>query len=280
MRIAIAGGSGFIGRHLAAALTGRGDGVVQISLRDPVEAAQKAAPCDAIVNLAGEPIAQRWNAEVKRRIMESRSALPARFLSELRSRGCAARTFVSASAIGYYGTSETGTFTEENGPGTDFLAGACVAWEQSAQYASTMGMRVAIVRTGIALGSDGGALAMLLPIFKSGAGGRVGSGKQWFSWVHIDDVVALYLLAIDRLEGAINATAPEPVRNRDFTQMLAHALHRPAALPVPAFVVKAALGEGAVTVLEGQRVLPERALRQGYTFRFTQLEPALQDLLS
>lgn len=280
MRIAIAGASGFIGRHLVAALTGRGDSVVQISLRDPAQAAGKAAPCDAIVNLAGEPIAQRWTAEVKRRVIESRSALPAKFLGELRAMRYAAVTYVSASAVGYYGTSETQTFTEQSSPGNDALASICVAWEQSAQYASTMGMRVAIVRTGVALGNDGGALATLLPIFKAGAGGRVGSGKQWISWVHIDDAVALYLLAIDGLEGPINATAPAPVRNQEFSQMLARALGRPAALPVPAFVLKAALGEGARTVLEGQRVLPERALREGYTFRFPQLEPALQDLLS
>jgi len=213
-------------------------------------------------------------------VLESRSSLPAKFLGELATQHLQPKVYVSASAVGYYGTSLGATFTEDSGPGSDFLAGVCVAWEQAANYASNLGMRVAIVRTGLVLGTDGGALARLIPLFRAGTGGRVGSGKQWYSWIHIDDAVAIYLLAIERIDGPINATAPNPVQNETFVQDLARVLHRPSALPVPGFVVKAALGEGAVMVLEGQRVLPQRALNEGYTFKFPDLHAALTNLLA
>jgi uncharacterized protein (TIGR01777 family) len=279
VRVAVLGASGFIGKHLAAALRARGDDVVALSLRDPHAAARAAADCDAAVNLAGESLAQRWSAGVKRRIVESRADLPARFLDALGRLEAKPKTYVSASAIGYYGTSETATFTEESPPGNDFLAQVCVAWEHTAQKACALGMRVAKVRAGLVLGTDGGALAKLLPLFKAGTGGRAGSGNQWYSWIHIDDAVAVYMLAIDRVEGTLNATAPNPVRNQEFTQVLANVLHRPAALPAPAFMIKVALGEGAVLVLEGQRVLPERAMREGYRFKYETLEPALGNLI-
>jgi uncharacterized protein (TIGR01777 family) len=280
LRVAVLGASGFIGRHLSAALHARGDEVVALSLREPRKAAQGVAACDAVVNLAGESLGQRWNADVKRRIMESRSLLPAQFFDELAAVNPKPAIYVCASAIGYYGTSESATFTENNGPGNDFLAQVCVAWESTGQRAKEFGARVAMVRSGLVLGSDGGALAKLLPIFKAGTGGRVGSGKQWYSWIHIDDAVGIYLLALDRLEGALNATAPNPVQNEQFTHALAEILNRPAALPAPAFMVKVALGEGATIVLEGQRVLPQRALLEGYTFKYPTLDVALRNLLS
>lgn len=278
MRVAVLGASGFIGKHLCKALRARGDEVIEASLREPRQAARAAAGADIIVNLAGETLGQRWNADVKRRIMESRSSLPSTFLDELASQPKPI-AYITASAVGYYGASETAAFTESSPPGNDFLAQVCRAWEQTAQRAAQYGMRVAAVRAGLVLGTDGGALAKLLPLFKAGTGGRVGSGKQWYSWIHIDDAIGIYLLAIDRLEGAVNATAPNPERNEQFTESLANVLHRPAAIPAPPFMLKLALGEGASLVLEGQRVLPERALREGYTFKYPTLDAALANLI-
>ena len=258
MKVLILGASGFIGGALTAALRARGDEVLTATLRDPSAAAAFAQSCDAVVNLAGEPIAQRWNYVVKQRIEASRVEVPRRFIEALARQSRRPQTYVSASAIGYYGTSETATFVEESTPGDGFLARVCVVWEREAQRAAGLGMRVACVRTGIALATGGGALAKMLPPFRAGAGGRIGNGRQWFSWIHIDDLVGIYIMAIDRAEGPLNATAPHPVTNSDFTKALAAALHRPALLPVPAFALRAILGEGAEALLHGQRVLPER----------------------
>lgn len=279
MNVCILGGSGFIGTHLAAALRERGDDVTIAALRDPQEAAQQAASCDAIVNLAGEPIAQRWNVFVKQRIMQSRVEAPRSFLEALAGREHRARTYVSASAIGYYGTSETETFVEDNRPGGDFLARVCVGWEREAARARDLGMRVAVVRTGVALGADGGALAKILPPFRLGLGGIVGTGRQWLSWIHIRDLVGIYLQAIDGAEGPLNATAPNPVTNAELTRALGVALHRPTVLPAPTIALRVMLGEGAQILLAGQRVLPKRAQELGYGFRFERLEAALANLL-
>jgi uncharacterized protein (TIGR01777 family) len=279
MKVLVFGGSGFIGSRLIPALRRRGADVVCASLRDPAAAAAAAAGCDAIVNLAGESISQRWSTDVKRRIEESRIDAPRRFLDALAklSRSCAA--YVSASAVGYYGTSETETFVEESPPGNDFLARVCVGWEREANRAADLGMRVAIVRTGVALCADGGALAKILPPFRLGAGGIVGTGQQWFSWVHVDDLVGVYLTALDGASGPLNASAPNPVTNATFTAELASALHRPALLPVPTFVLRAMLGEGAEMLLDGQRVLPRRTQELGYAFKYPQLKDALANLL-
>ncbi|HEY6325460.1 MAG TPA: TIGR01777 family oxidoreductase [Candidatus Cybelea sp.] len=280
MNVLLIGGSGFIGRHLAAALRERGDAVTIASLRDPAEAARAAAACDAVVNLAGEPLAQRWSAALKRRIKESRVDSPRRFLELVARDSRRAGVYVSASAIGYYGTSETATFDEDSPPGDDFLARVCVGWECEARRAADLGMRVAIVRTGVALGADGGALSKILPPFRAGAGGRVGSGRQWLSWVHIDDLVGIYVMALRReIEGVVNACAPNPVTNSEFTADLGAALHRPAALPVPTIALRALLGEGADILLKGQRVLPRRTELLGYRFRFPELTAALANLL-
>jgi uncharacterized protein (TIGR01777 family) len=275
MRVTVIGASGFIGRHLTSALRGRGDEVVGASLRNVDAAIQACEGAEAIVQLAGAAVITRWTARAKDEIRRSRvdatRALVER-LAQLRTRPA---VYVSASAVGYYGASETATFTESSPPGNDFLAEVCVDWEREASRAGELGMRVACIRTGIVLGPDGGALARLLPIFKAGLGGIVGNGRQWSSWIHIDDVVRIYLLAIDRAEGALNATAPDPVRNVDFTWALASALHRPAFLPVPAFALHAIFGEGASILTTGQRVLPERTLSLGYAFAFPQIAPAL-----
>lgn len=279
MRVGVSGASGFIGRHLCAALRARGDEIVETSMRDPREAAAKASGCGAFVNLSGESLAQRWNERVKAQILNSRTQAPLEFFQALSALERRPAIYVSASAIGYYGTSETATFTEEDAPGDDFLARVCVQWEDVAQRGARLGMRVACVRAGLVLSADGGAMEKLLPVFKSGAGGRVGSGRQWYSWIHVDDAVGIYLLALDRIEGAINATAPNPMRNAEFTGVLARALGKPSALPAPAFMLKLLLGEGAALVLEGQRVLPARAQAEGYAFEFPALDGALADLL-
>jgi len=280
MRIAVFGASGFIGSHLVAALQARGDEVRTASMREPHAAAAAAGGMDAVVNLAGEPIAQRWSSDVKHRIRESRTTTPAKFFEALAHIDPKPQTYISASAIGYYGTSEEGTFTESSPPGMDFLAQVCVELENVAQRGRDYGMRVACVRSGLALGRDGGVFAKILPIFKTGTGGRLGTGKQWYSWIHIDDLVGIYLLAIDRLDGAINGTAPNPVRNNEFTETLGKTLHRPAALPVPSFALKMMLGEGAEMALQGQRVLPERAQAEGFTFKYPTLDAAFANLVS
>jgi uncharacterized protein (TIGR01777 family) len=280
MRVGVSGAGGFIGRHLCAALRARGDDVVETSMRNPTDAAQKASQCDAFVNLSGETLAQRWNDRVKADILNSRTQAPRRFFEALASLQAHPHTYVSASAVGYYGTSETATFTEGDPPGSDFLARVCVEWERVAQIGTHFDMRVACVRTGLVLSADGGALQRLLPMFKAGTGGRAGSGRQWYSWIHIEDAVGIYLLALDRIEGPINATAPNPVRNAEFANVLARALGRPSAVPAPAFAIKLMLGEGATVVLDGQRVLPARAQAEGYAFVFPELERALANVLA
>ncbi|MGB8149980.1 MAG: TIGR01777 family oxidoreductase [Candidatus Cybelea sp.] len=275
MRVTVIGASGFIGRHLSAGLRGRGDEVVEASLRNVEAAAQACEGSDAIVQLAGAPVITRWSAGAKDEIRRSRVDATRALVDALSQLGARPTVYVNASAVGYYGASETATFTESSPPGDDFLAQVCVEWEHEASRAAEFGMRVACIRTGIVLGRDGGALARLLPIFKAGLGGIIGNGRQWSSWIHIDDVVGIYLLAIDRPEGALNATAPEPVRNVDLTWALASALHRPAFLPAPAFALHLMFGEGASVLTTGQRVLPERALSLGYEFAYPQIAPAL-----
>lgn len=279
MQILILGTSGFVGKHLSAALRRRGDEIVEASLRDPEAAATAAQACDGIVNVAGEPLGQRWNAAVKRRIEESRVELPRRFLEALAQRSKRCSFYVSASAVGYYGTSETETFVENSPPGDDFLAGVCTGWEREARRAADLGMRVAIVRSGLALGNDGGALPRMLAPFRAGMGGVVGSGRQWVSWIHIDDLVGIYLMAIDRIDDVVNASAPHPVTNATFTQTVGAALHRPTKLTVPTFALRAMLGEGADVLLYGQRVVPQRLLQLGYEFEFPELKDALANLL-
>jgi uncharacterized protein (TIGR01777 family) len=279
MNVTVLGGSGFIGSALVAALRRRGDSVRTASLRDPARAAEASEGSDVVVNLAGSPVAERWTEERKREIARSRSDLPAAYLGQLERLARRPAAYVSASAIGYYGTSRTATFTESSPPGDDFLARVCVAWEAQALRARDLGLRAAIVRTGLVLGTGGGALAKLLPLFRSGLGGPVASGEQWCSWIHLDDQIGIYLLAIDGYAGTLNATAPNPVTNRDFTRALAAAVHRPALLPAPEFALKLAFGEGAYVVTEGQRVLPEAALAAGYRFRYPEIAGACANLV-
>lgn len=280
MKIGIAGASGLVGTHLTAALQSRGDTVVTASLRDPAGAAAALAECDAVVNLAGEPIAQRWTPAAKARMRSSRVDAPHAFIDALSALPRRPQAYISASATGYYASSETATYNESSTPGTDFLGELCVAWEREANRAAEIGMRVAIVRTGIALATGGGALAKMLPPFRLGLGGIIGNGRQWLSWIHIDDLVGIYLHAIDGAHGVFNATAPKAVTNAEFTHALGAVLHRPTLFPVPTIALRLMLGEGADVLLTGQRVVPERTLAEGYRFAYAELEPALRSLLA
>ena len=280
MRVTVLGASGFIGQRLVAALRARGDVVVELSLRDPEAAAAASAGSDVVVNLAGAPISVRWTPAVKEALKSTRVDLPRRYLAALAGGAERPKAYVSASAVGYYGTSRSATFVETSPPGDDFLAGVCIAWEAEADTAATLGMRVTKLRTGLVLGSEGGALAMLFPVFRLGLGGPVGDGGQWYSWIHADDAVGIILHAIDGVDGVLNAVAPKPVTNRDFSRALGQVVHRPAFLPTPAFATRLMLGEGAIIVNEGQRVLPQRTLASGYIFRHPDLAEALSSLLA
>ncbi len=280
MRVTILGSSGFIGRHLTAALQARGDEVIGVSLRDPAQAAAASDGSDAVINLAGAPVAERWTPAHKRDIERSRVEVPRAYLAALERVHRKPAQYISASAIGYYGTSRTATFIESSPPGSDFLARVCIGWEAEAARARDLGLRVALVRTGLVLGADGGALAKLLPLFKIGVGGVVASGEQWYSWIHIDDQVGIYLHALDGVDGVLNATAPNPVINRTFTTALGAAVHRPTFLPTPAIALSLVLGEGAVVVTEGQRVLPQATLAGGYQFRYPSIDEALTAIVA
>ena len=279
MRVTILGASGFIGQHLSAALRARGDEVVEASVRDPARAAAATDGSDVVVNLAGAPVAVRWTAASKAAMWSSRVDATRAYLDALARVERRPRAYVAGSAVGYYGTSRTATFTESSPPGDDFLGRLCVAWESAADSAAALGMRVAKLRTGLVLGLGGGVLGKLLPIFRLGAGGPIASGKQWNSWIHMDDEVGIALHAIDGAGGVLNATAPEPVTNADFSSALGRAVHRPAIVPVPAFAATLMLGEGAGTITDGQRVLPERTVATGYAFRHPDLDEALRSLL-
>jgi hypothetical protein len=281
MRVTILGATGFIGRHLGAALRARGDDVVEASLRDPAKAAEASAGSEVVVNLAGSPVAVRWTETSKRAMTTSRVDLPHAYLDALASVEGRPKAYVGGSAIGYYGCRRTDVpFEESSPPGDDFLARLCVAWEAEADRAGTLGMRVAKIRTGLVLGRDGGVLDKLLPLFRLGLGGVVASGGQWYSWIHVDDEVGVLLHAIDGAEGVLNATAPNPVTNRDFTHALGRAVHRPTIFPVPAFAAALMLGEGGTVLTEGQRVVPRRTVESGYVFRHQALDEALQSLMA
>ncbi|HEY4440739.1 MAG TPA: TIGR01777 family oxidoreductase [Candidatus Elarobacter sp.] len=275
----ILGATGFVGRHLGAALRARGDEVTGASLRDPQTAARASAGCDAIVNLAGSPIAVRWTDKREDAMWTSRVDAPRAYLAALANEERRPATYVSASAVGYYGISRTETFTEESPPGVDFLARLCAAWEAEADTAATLGMRTAKIRTGLVLAPDGGVLARLLPPFRLGLGGAVASGEQWYSWIHLADHLGIILHALNGAGGVLNSTAPNPVRNREFTRALGAALRRPTLFPVPAVAASLLLGEGAYVITEGQRVLPGATEASGYRFRHPELTAALRDLL-
>lgn len=287
MHVVVSGGTGFIGKHLVKHLLGRGHSVSVIS-RDPQRVAGmfdgKAAGCtletlppnfEGVINLAGATLDKRWTAARKREILDSRVEVTRTLSEAAAARG--ARAFVSGSAIGYYGERGDEPCTEETAPGSDFLADVCVKWEQAAQRDD---LRVALVRTGLVVHRSGGALAVMLPLFRWLLGGRLGNGRQYWSWVHVDDIVALFTFALENdVSGPLNGAAPNPVTNREFTRALAKAVHRPVSLPVPSFSLRLLYGEMADMLLHGQKVLPERTTSLGFEFKYTQLDNALHAAL-
>ncbi|HEV2975676.1 MAG TPA: TIGR01777 family oxidoreductase [Solirubrobacteraceae bacterium] len=304
-RVTVTGATGLIGVALIEALQRRGAEVTILSrdagrarkrLRDaglqPVEAFDwnllaEPAPKealdgrDAIVHLAGENVAQRWSADAKRSIRESRVTGTRNLLA-----GCAQarrrpRALISSSAIGYYGAHGEEPLDEDAPPGASFLAEVCVEWEAEATKATELGARVVLVRTGVVLHKDGGALAKMLPPFRLGVGGPVAGGRQFISWIHRADVTGMYVAALEdeRWSGPVNATAPDPVSNADFSQTLGRVLHRPALLPVPGAALRLLYGEMAEIVTDGARVLPAKPLVLGYEFAHPRLEQALSSAL-
>lgn len=289
------GAGGLIGRALGAALMERGDGVLTLTRGgasdihgaqdvrwDPAEGplpSDALDGVDAVVNLAGTPISgPRWSEQRKADIRESRLRTT-RLIVDALARDGAPRVLVSGSAVGYYGPSED-EVDETAPPGGDFLAGVALDWEREAARAHEFGVRVVVVRTGIVLSLDGGALPQIARPVKAFAGGPIGGGRQWVPWIHIDDEVGIILHALDHpdVNGALNGAAPDIVRQREFVRALGHALGRPSSIPTPAAVVRLALGEQAILVLEGQRAVPRATLSSGYAFRHPELGPALADL--
>ena len=275
MNIAITGASGFVGRHVAERL--RQHSIRAVSTRTGVSA-RDFAGCDAVIHLAGEPVAQRWTPQVRERIRTSRVDGTRAVVEAMRRDP--PKVLLSASAIGYYGSRGDEILNESAKPGDDFLARTCLAWEREAFAAEQFGVRVAALRISLALGRDGGALQKMLLPFRLGAGGRLGAGTQWMSWIHVDDLAEMFAFALENdVRGVWNAASPNPVTNARFTRELGGALHRPAILPVPAFALKILFGEMAGVILGSQRAVPEAALHAGFSFRFADLSAALRDLV-
>jgi len=277
MIIVVTGASGFIGRRLTERLRAEGHTVREISLRRP---APVVPICHAVVHLAGEPVAQRWTRSARDRILKSRVEGTKSLVKALSEHP--PPVLISASAIGYYGSRGDEILTETSKPGGDFLAQVVIGWEREARSAEQFGVRGVPLRFGAVLGRGGGALKKILLPFRLGLGGRLGSGQQWMSWIHLDDLIALIGFAIESAQctGAMNAVAPHPVTNAEFTHDLARALHRPAIFPVPEFALKLLYGEMSQVILGSQRVVPEVALQAGFEFRFPQLGPALRHVVA
>jgi uncharacterized protein (TIGR01777 family) len=306
MKVAITGATGFVGSRLVEKLNSQGDRVlvftrdakrghrvfpasafpnVEIVAYTPKVAGgwqANISGCDAVVNLAGAPIAdERWTPQRKKEILESRQLVTQNLVEAIQQADEKPGVLVNASAVGYYGTSETATFDENSPPGNDFLADVCKIWETEAQKVEEAGVRLAIIRFGIVLG-DGGAIAKMITPFRLFTGGPLGSGKQWFSWIHRDDLVNFILEAIKRedIAGIYNGTAPNPVRMNELCDKLGEVMNRPSWLPVPDFALQALLGDAAKVVLEGQQVLPKNTQATGFTYQYENVKPALADVVS
>lgn len=293
MNVLLTGGTGFIGRALCARLLAA-QHQVQVLSRDP---SSVAARCGAgvgaigdvaeipagqtpglIVNLAGEPIAAgRWTRQRKRELLESRLRVTRALTRKIAAADAPPGVLISASAVGYYGATGDRTLDEDSPPVKEFQHDLCQAWEEAALAAVEAGWRVCILRLGIVLGPGGGALQQMLPAFRLGLGGPIGNGRQWMSWIHLEDVLAAitFLQVEESLSGIFNATAPHPVMNRQFARALGAALRRPAVLPVPGLALRAALGELSHLLLTGQHVLPRRLQAAGFGFAYPRVEDAL-----
>ena len=300
-KIAIFGATGLIGKRLSRSLIERGDEVLVFS-RSP-EKAKMLIPgakeylswntgdlswkiqlndLDAVIHLAGENVlSRRWNKNHKNRIKQSRIESTRAIVDALADVASKPGVFVCASATGYYGTSETEEFDENSQAGSDFLAEVTFEWEIEAKKVEDSGIRYASIRTGIVLSKDGGALARMLLPFKLFVGGPLGDGRQWFPWIHIDDIVGIYLHSVDNksVGGALNGTAPEFTTMKEFCKTLGRVLNRPSFFSVPKFVLKLLFGEGADILIKGVKVIPKRTIESGYKFRFDNLEAAVENLL-
>jgi uncharacterized protein (TIGR01777 family) len=306
MKIFLTGGTGLIGGHLIDRLRERGDNIVLLTRRaetararfgdtcqivegdslKPGDWQEAVADCDAVINLAGESIfGRRWNDEFKAILRDSRVKTTDHVVDAIGRRPEAPsggrKVLVNASAIGYYGSLGDEEVAEEHPPGDDTLGRLCVDWEKAAQRAEPLGVRVVRMRIGVVLDRAGGALKQMVTPFKLFAGGPVGSGRQWMSWIHHADLAALFMFALDNASatGAMNGTAPEPVTNKQFSKALGRALHRPSFLPTPKFALRVMLGGVAEVITAGQRVLPKKALALGYQFRFPAIEAAFADIV-
>ena len=300
MNVTITGATGLIGKKLVKALKERGDEVTVLSRNaakasealgveavawDPLAGPAPAGALsgrDAVIHLAGEPVAQRWNAKTKQAILESREAGTRNLVAGIAASEPKPAALISSSAVGYYGKHGDERVPESSPAGSDFLADVCVKWEAEADKAADLGLRVVKVRTGVVLDAGGGALAKMLPPLKAGVSGPVAGGKQYMPWIHSGDIVGIYLKALDDASwsGAYNGSAPEPVTNKEFTKALGKVLHRPTFFPVPGLAIKALFGGMAEIVTEGQRAVPEHTLASGYAFKHADLTPALEDALA
>lgn len=295
MKVAISGVTGLVGSALRESLLADGHEVFGLTRREDLPGIRAvtwdvargrfdASPLEgafAVVHLAGEPVAQRWTEARKTAIRASRVNGTRLLVDGLKSLRDKPKVLVSASAVGYYGDGGDTELTESSPPGVGFLPDVCQAWESTALEATGAGIRTVCPRIGIVLSTKGGALVKMLPPFKMGVGGPVGTGKQWMPWVHIEDLVGIlrHLIATESLQGPVNAMAPSPARNEAFSKALGRVLHRPAVLPTPAFALKILFGDMAEILLEGQRAVPEKLLHSGYSFRYPELEPALADVV-
>ncbi len=299
MRITVTGGSGLIGRRLVARFEGAGHQVsllgrsprtgtcatAQFAIWDPEKTAAPAAAvdgADAVIHLAGEPVAQRWSPEVKRRIRSSRVDGTARLVEGLAQCSLPPPVLVCASATGYYGDRGPEELTEQSKAGSGFLPEVCVAWEAAARRAESLGVRVVLIRTGLVLAAEGGAIDKMLPAFKLGVGGRLGTGAQYMAWIHIEDLVSMFVWAMENpnVSGPLNGVSPNPVTNADFTHALGRALRRPAILPVPKFAVQLLFGEMSEILFHSQKAKPATALAAGFEFRHPDVYGALKDVVS
>jgi len=300
-KILVTGATGFIGQKLCAHLAESRHEIVALS-RFPEKASEvlpsgtnvylwqshESEPpseafqeIDAVIHLAGENVAGRWTKSKQRAIHDSRVIGTRKLIATMRAADATPEVFISASAIGFYGDRADEVLTEESTGGSDFLAGVCAGWETAAQEAMSTTTRVVKLRTGIVLGRGGGALGAMKKIFALGMGGPIGSGKQWWSWIHISDLLNLIDHCLEHsLEGPINATSPNPVRQKDFAKAMGKALKRPAFMPAPAFAIKTVLGGFSTELLSSKNVLPNRALSSGYTFQYPEIAPALTDILT
>jgi len=281
MNIGVAGARGYVGTRLCKLAAAAGHTIIPFSRggaagfrQIPADGPLDFSGLDAVVNLAGEPILGLWTKSKKNEILRSRVETTRRVVESLRPGG--PRVLVNASAIGFYGDTGENEVDESSPAGTGFLARVCEAWEAAALPAENLGVRTVLLRIGFVTG-PGGAMRLIAPLFKLGLGGKLGNGRQWMSCIHVDDVAGMILWALENnaVRGPLNAVNPDPVRNLDFTQILARALHRPAFLPAPAFALRLGLGELSHLLLDSIRVRPAKALSLGYRFRYLTLEDGI-----